>query len=260
MISDIDQWLAKLGLSEYSTLFGEQRIDLEVLPDLTEQDLRELNIPLGHRKRLLRAIGALQSPDTLVRPDRAAALSPASRTEAERRQLTVMFCDLVDWTALSTRVDPEDLREVIRAYQDACADVVKEYNGYVAKYLGDGVLVYFGYPQAHEDDAARAVRAGLGIVEALPKIKERIPELPGLVLAVRVGINTGPAVVGDIIGEGAALQAGVIGETPNVASRLQALAQPNQVVIGPLTRELIGEAFACEDLGGKRLKIGRAHV
>lgn len=254
MISDIDQWLAKLGLSEYSTLFGEQRIDLEVLPDLTEQDLRELNIPLGHRKRLLRAIGALQSPDTLVRPDRAAALSPASRTEAERRQLTVMFCDLVDWTALSTRVDPEDLREVIRAYQDACADVVKEYNGYVAKYLGDGVLVYFGYPQAHEDDAARAVRAGLGIVEALPKIKERIPELPGLVLAVRVGINTGPAVVGDIIGEGAALQAGVIGETPNVASRLQALAQPNQVVIGPLTRELIGEAFACEDLGGKRLK------
>jgi class 3 adenylate cyclase len=153
-----------------------------------------------------------------------------------------------------SRLDAEDLRDVVRAYQDACARVIAQYGGYVAKYLGDGILVYFGYPRAHEDDAERAVRAGLGIVGALPRFDDSNARLRGLELAVRVGINTGPVVVGDIIGEGAALQAGVIGETPNVAARLQTLARPNQVVVGPLTRELVGEAFVCEDLGANRLK------
>jgi class 3 adenylate cyclase len=165
-----------------------------------------------------------------------------------------MFCDMVEWTALSTRFDPEYLREVVRAYQDACAKVVAQYDGYVAKFLGDGILVYFGYPQAHENDAERAVCAGLGIVEAISHIGIINSTLQDVELAVRVGINTGPVVVGDIIGEGASQQASVVGETPNVAARLQTLAQPNQVVIGPLTRELIGEVFLCDDLGGNDIK------
>ena len=158
------------------------------------------------------------------------------RAEAERRQLTVMFCDLVGSTSLSAQFDPEDLREIIRAYQAACADAIAAYGGYVAKYLGDGVLVYFGYPQAHGNDAERAVRAGLGIVEAVAKIGAVNEQLRGPQLSVRVGINTGLVVVGDLIGEGAAEQASVVGETPNVAARLQELADPKQVVIGPLTR------------------------
>jgi class 3 adenylate cyclase/tetratricopeptide (TPR) repeat protein len=251
---DIDRWLEQNGLAKYAQLFALHRIDLDVLPDLTEQDFKELEIPLGDRKRFMRAIAALSDGGTATRRPADTASTPPPHAEAERRQLTVMFCDLVDWTALSTRFDPEDLREVIRAYQDACASVIAQYDGYVAKYLGDGVLVYFGYPRAHENDAERAVRAGLGIVDALPTFNEGNPSLRGLQLAARVGINTGPVVVGDVIGEGAALQAGAVGQTPNVAARLQALAQPNEVVIGPLTRELVGEAFACQDLGANRLK------
>ena len=255
MARDIDRWLERLGLAKYSELFAENEVDLEILPDLTEQDLKDLNIPLGHRKKLLRGIAALSGgAEPGAHRIEVAVVAPASRDEAERRQLTVMFCDLVDWTALSTRFDPEDLREVIRAYQDACAKVIAQYDGYVAKYLGDGVLVFFGYPQAHENDAERAVRAGLGIVETVPNIIVANDALRGLELAVRIGINTGPVVVGDIIGEGASVQASVVGETPNVAARLQALAGPNQVVIGPLTRDLLGEAFSCEDLGANRLK------
>jgi predicted ATPase/class 3 adenylate cyclase len=244
---DVDQWLERLGLAAYAQLFAENEIDIEVLPDITEQDLKELNVPLGHRKKLLKAIGLLQG----LAPQRPAE-EIAARTEAERRQLTVMFCDLVGSTALSERLDPEELREIIRAYQDVCAKVVARYDGYIAKFLGDGVLVYFGYPQAHEDDAERAARAGLAIVDAIPEIA--VPALSREKLAVRVGINTGPVVVGDLIGQGAAQQASVVGETPNVAARLQALAGENQVVIGPLTYELIGETFACDDLGAQQLK------
>jgi class 3 adenylate cyclase/tetratricopeptide (TPR) repeat protein len=252
---DIDQWLERIGLAQYAALFAENEIDLDVLPELTEQDLKELNIPLGHRKKLLRAIGTIsKDADAVARPVTTAAAAPSARAEAERRQLTVMFCDLVDSTSLSSRIDPEDLREVIRVYHDACAKVVVQYNGYVAKFLGDGVLVYFGYPQAHENDAERAVRAGLAIVAAILNRSEINAVLPGLELAVRVGINTGPVVVGDIIGEGAAQEANVVGATPNVAARLQALARPNQVVIGPLTHELIGETIICEDLGTNLLK------
>lgn len=255
MPRDIDRWLERLGLAKYSALFAEQEVDLDILPDVTEQDLKDLNIPLGHRKKLMRAIAALSEIGAAApKPIEAGLPAPSAHTEAERRQLTVMFCDLVEWTALSTKLDPEDLREVVRAYQDACAKVVAQYDGYIAKFLGDGILVYFGYPQAHENDAERAVRVGLGIVEAIPHIMMNNTALRDVLLAVRVGINTGPVVVGDIIGEGASQQASVVGKTPNVAARLQTLAQQNQVVIGPLTRELIGEAFLCDDLGDNDVK------
>ncbi len=260
MPRDVDQWLEGLGLSKYSALFAENEVDLEVLPDLTEQDLKDLDIPLGHRKKLMKAIAALSegasTADHEAAPDAASppAHAEATHAEAERRQLTVMFCDLVGSTELSTRFDPEDLQEMIRAYQEACAKVIAEYNGYIAKFMGDGVLVYFGYPQAHENDAERAARSGLGVVEAVAGLGTAQAPLRGVELAVRVGIDTGLVVVGDMVGEGAAEEASVVGETPNVAARLQALAQPNQVVIGQLTRELIGEAFACEDLGAHHLK------
>ena len=254
MARDIDQWLDELGLARYQALFAENELDLDVLPELSEGDLKDLGIPLGPRKKLLKAIAALsESPQVAdVRVDDRQA--PPRRDDGERRQLTVMFCDLVDSTALSTRLDPEDLRDVIRAYHDACARVVARYDGYVAKYLGDGVLAYFGYPRAHENDAERAARTGLAIVEAIAALRPMKDRLPELNLAVRVGIDTGPVVVGDLVGEGPTEQAGVVGETPNVAARLQALARPGQVVVGPLTRELIGEAFACEDLGAQSLK------
>ncbi|MHA1153158.1 MAG: AAA family ATPase, partial [Alphaproteobacteria bacterium] len=255
MTSDIDHWMKGLGLSKYSEIFAENEVDLEVLPDLTEQDLKDLGIPLGHRKKLLKAIAALsEGAEQVGHAAKPAAASPPAPAEAERRQLTVMFCDLVGSTELSTRFDPEDLREVIRAYQGACAKVIAQYNGYIAKYMGDGVLVYFGYPQAHENDAERAVRTGLGIIEAMPELGAAQAPLGVVDLAVRVGIDTGLVVVGDILGEGTAEEASVVGKTPNMAARLQALAQPNQVVIGPLTRELIGGTFSCEDLGAHHLK------
>ncbi|MCZ7659853.1 MAG: AAA family ATPase [Xanthobacteraceae bacterium] len=246
MARDVDQWLSRIGLAQYAALFTEQAVDLEVLPELTEQDLKDLDIPLGHRKRLMKAIAAFGGGVAAPAAAAPRQCAPAARPDAERRQLTVMFCDLVGSTALSTQLDPEDMRDVIRAYQDACTKVIARYGGYVAKYLGDAVLVYFGYPQAHGNDAERATRAALGIVEAVRGIGWVNETLCNVSLAVRVGINTGLVVVGDIIGEGAAEQASVVGETPNVAARLQELAGPDEVVIGPLTRELIGEGFCCE--------------
>ena len=251
----VDQWLAQIGLTKYGPLFAENEIDFDVLPDLTEQDLKDLNIPLGPRKKLLKAIAAfVKRPSSEDKAESPSTAPSRVRDEAERRQLTVMFCDLVGSTALSRRFDPEDLREIVRAYQDACAKVIAQYEGYVAKYLGDGVLVYFGYPQAHENDAERAVRAGAGILEEIANMGESNEVLRNLNLGVRVGIATGLVVVGDIIGEGAAEQASVIGETPNMAARLQKIAQPNQVIVAPLTRELAGDAFAFESLGLHQLK------
>jgi class 3 adenylate cyclase len=217
---DVRQWLDELGLGKYSRVFAENEVDFNVIPELTEQDLKDLNIPLGPRKKLLKAIALLDTGGKIARGS-----EPAARGEAERRQLTVMFCDLVGSTDLSARFDPEDLRDLIRAYQEACAKVVQDYGGYVAKYLGDGIQVYFGYPQAHGDDAERAVRAGLAIIEAVASLAFAHDSLGQLQLAVRIGINTGPVVVGDIIGEGAAEQASVIGEIPNVAARLQLVAE-----------------------------------
>jgi predicted ATPase/class 3 adenylate cyclase len=254
-VCDVDKWLDTLGLSKYSELFVKNEIDFEVLADLTEQDLKDLEIPLGPRKKLLKGIAELRdgASGSEGQPD-PAAVSQLPRLEAERRQLTVMFCDLVNSTELSTRLDPEDLREIIRAYQEACARVVAQYGGYIAKFMGDGILVYFGYPQAHEDDGKRAITAALAIVEAVTHLGTENPLADGLQLSLRIGISTGPVVVGDIVGEGAAQEASVIGETPNVAARLQALAQPGQIVIGSVTRHIIGHGFELEDLGEKLLK------
>ena len=180
-----------------------------------------------------------------------AAVAPAEprhQDTAERRQVTVMFSDLVGSTALSARMDPEDLREVISAYQKCVAETVRRFGGFVAKYMGDGVLVYFGYPQAHEDDAERAVRAGLELIAAVAGLKTRAP------LQTRVGIATGLVVVGDLIGSGEAQERGIVGETPNLAARLQGIAEPNMVVIAENTRRLLGNLFDLQDLGKKDLK------
>lgn len=211
---------------------------------------------------MLRAIAQLgedSREETTPEPEVQAgsAGSAGSAREAERRQLTVMFCDLVGSTALSTKLDPEDMREVLRAYQDACAKVITQFDGFVAKYMGDGVLVYFGYPRAHENDAERAARAGLDLVAAISTLVPEKVSAGSLELAVRVGIDTSLVVVGDILGEDAAAEASVVGVTPNVAARLQALARPNQVVIGALTRNLIGGAFIFDDLGTNAIAMYR---
>ncbi|UCB50883.1 MAG: zinc ribbon domain-containing protein, partial [Deltaproteobacteria bacterium] len=177
----------------------------------------------------------------------------ARAPEAERRQLTVMFCDLVGSTNLSARLDPEDLREVVRSYQEKAADVIKGFDGHIAQYLGDGLLVYFGYPKAHEDDAHRAVRAALGIVEAMGTLNGRLESEYGVQLAVRLGIHTGPVVVGEMGGGGRHEQL-ALGETPNIAARLERLAEPDTVVISAMTKRLVEGAFVLKDLGSHRLK------
>ncbi len=251
MARNIDQWLERLSLSKYSELFAENEVDLEVLPDLTEQDLKDLAIPLGHRKKLLKAIAALsEDADKVGHAAEPTEASPPVYAEAERRQLTVMFCDLVGSTALSQRLDPEDLREVMRRYQDSVAGAVTRYGGHVAKYLGDGVLAYFGWPQAYEDQADRAVRTGLDAVAGVQSVRLE----SGLKLRARVGIATGQVVVGDLVGDAASDVEAVTGETPNLAARLQGVAEPGQVVIGLTTRRLVGTAFELEDLGRHKLK------
>ena len=244
---DVGDWLRGLGLGQYETTFRDSEIDAEVLPDLTDADLETLGMPLGHRKRLLKAIIALNIRPAGSRPPATAAPGPKAEA-AERRQLTVMFCDLVGSTALAARLDPEDMRGIISAYNKCCTDLIDRGGGFVAKYLGDGVLAYFGYPQAHEHDAERAVRAGLAIVEAAPKLAT------GSALHVRVGIATGIVVVGDLLGSGESQERGVVGETPNLAARLQAIAEPDSVVIAEGTRRLLGDLFELRDLGLQDLK------
>ena len=243
---DLGGWLRRLGLEQYEAAFRENEIDETVLPNLTAEDLKDLGVGIvGHRRKLLDAFAALRAEvgASTPRPDVPPTTHKAKDT-AERRQLTVMFADVVGSTALSARLDPEDLRDVIGAYHRRCADVITNSGGFVAKYLGDGVLAYFGYPQAHEVDAEQAVRAGLALIEAVAK-------LDGLStsLRVRVGIATGLVVVGDLLGEGAAQEQAVIGETPNLAARLQGLAEPNTVVIADNTRRLLGGLFDYCDLG-----------
>ena len=248
-MQQIGDWLKNLGMSEYVESFAENRIDLSVLPDLTDQDLEKLGVLLGDRRKMLRAILELAG-DGPVAPHAPVVNEARPQDAAERRQLTVMFCDLVGSTALSARLDPEDLRAIIGAYQRCCAVQVERNAGFVAKYMGDGVLAYFGYPQAHEDDAERAVRAGLSLVEAVPKLATAA----GSPLRVRVGIATGLVVVGDLIGVGAAQEQAVVGETPNLAARLQSIAEPDTVVIAESTRRLLGNLFELRDLGAKDLK------
>jgi predicted ATPase/class 3 adenylate cyclase len=251
---DIVVWLRSLGLGKYEAAFRDNEIDETVLPSLTEEHLKQLGVTaLGHRLKLLEAIAALSKDASGKTPTGDAASTPGApivqpEDRAERRQVTVMFSDLVGSTALSARMDPEDLREVISAYQKCVAETVQRFGGFVAKYMGDGVLVYFGYPQAHEDDAERAVRAGLELVAAVGGLKTHTP------LQTRVGIATGLVVVGDLIGSGASQEQAIVGETPNLAARLQSVAEPNSVVIAENTRKLVGNLFELLDLGAQDLK------
>ena len=239
-------WLEKLGMSEYAKPFAENGIDVSALRHLTDQDLKDIGVLLGHRRKMLAAIAELGG--AVPASPQPTFTESKTRDTAERRQVTVMFSDLVGSTALSARMDPEDLREVISAYQKCVADTVRRFGGFVAKYMGDGVLVYFGYPQAHEDDAERAVQAGLQLIAAVANLKTRAS------LQTRVGIATGLVVVGDLIGAGAAQEQAIVGETPNLAARLQGVAEPNTVVIAEATRKLLGNLFELEDLGAKDLK------
>jgi class 3 adenylate cyclase/tetratricopeptide (TPR) repeat protein len=248
-VIDVARWLAEQGLGQYAEVFAANAVEGEVLLSLTEADLKDLGVfALGHRKKLLQSIAALQMQPYVATSRRAPEAHKSSAVVAERRQLTVLFCDLVGSTELSGRLDPEDLREVIGAYQDACVEVASRFEAYVAKFLGDGVLIYFGWPQAHEDDAERAVSAGLALIETIAQLSP----LDNTRLQARIGIATGPVVIGDLAGREAADT--VIGETPNLAARLQTLAEPGSVLISPTTRRLVSGLFELEDLGAQHLK------
>ena len=243
MADDIGEWLDGLGLGGYAEAFARNDVDFRALRYLDRDDLKELGVSLGHRKVLLAAIAELG----------AAATAPTGREDpptagVERRQLTVMFCDLVGSTALSGRLDPEDYREVIRTFQETCARTVREHGGYVAKHLGDGLLAYFGYPRAQEDDAERAVRAGLALAGAVAGLQAPEP------LRTRVGIETGLVVIGELVGEGISEAGAISGETPNLAARLEQLAAPGEVVVGPTAWRILGGAFDVEDMGPRGIK------
>jgi class 3 adenylate cyclase len=237
----------KLGMPEYAQRFAENDIDASDLHDLTNQDLKDLGVPVGHRRKMLRSIAELRG---IVFPRAQIANEPTRQGSAERRQLTIMFCDLVGSTALSTRLDPEDLREIIADYHRHCAEVIVKQGGFVARYMGDGVLAYFGCPQAHEDDAERAVRAGLTLVGATTKLSTG----SGTALQMRVGIATGLVVVGDLAGDDPLGEYEVVGETPNLASRLQAAAEPDTVVIDRNTHRLLGRLFEYRAIGPLSVK------
>jgi class 3 adenylate cyclase len=246
-MQEIADWLEKLGMSEHAERFTEHKIDVSVLGHLTDQDLKDIGVPLGHRRKILTAIGELTGAAAATHKP-ATGMAPDIQDAAERRQIAVMFSDLVGSTALSARMDPEDLREVILAYQKCVTETVQRFDGFVARYMGDGVLAYFGYPRAHEDDAERAIRAGLELITAVSALKSSAS------LQTRVGIATGLVVVGDLIGSGEAQERGIVGETPNLAARLQGIAEANMVVICDSTRRLVGNLFELEDLGPRDLK------
>ena len=240
-MQEIADWLEKLGLGQYALRFAENGIDFGVLPELTDEDFDKLGVLLGHRRKMLRVIAELNQAEVITEQARG--------HDAERRHLTVMFCDLVGSTALSARLDPEDMWEVIRAYRAACARVIAAYDGIIARFVGDGILAYFGYPRAHEDDAERAVRAGLGIIAAIGPLETRAERVE-----VRVAIATGLVVVGDLISGGASEQQAMVGDTPNIAARLQSLAEPGAVVVAASTRELLGDLFTFRNLGLREVK------
>src|SRR5215475_11211944 len=239
-MQQIADWLDELGLAQYAKRFAENGIDVSVLPELRDEDFDRLGVLLGHRRKMLRAIAGLNQ----------AELTAARRHGAERRHLTVMFCDLVGSTALSARLDPEDMWEVIRVYRVACESVIGAYDGMVARFVGDGILVYFGYPRAHEDDAERAVRAGLDIISAVRQLETRAPER----VQVRIAIATGLVVVGELASGSASEEQATVGDTPNVAARLQSLAEPGAVVVAESTRRLLGDLFTFRNLGHREVK------
>lgn len=238
----IAEWLEKLGLGQYAERFAQNGIDVGVLPELMDEDFEKLGVLLGHRRKMLRAIADLD-PAALI-------ASPTPPQDAERRHLTVMFCDLVGSTALSARLDPEDMWEVIRAYRAACASVIAAYDGRIARFVGDGILVYFGYPRAHEDDAERAVRAALDTISAIGQLKTGADER----VELRIAIATGLVVVGDLISGDASEEQATVGDTPNLAARLQSLAEPGAVVVASSTRRLLGDLFTFRNLGRREVK------
>jgi class 3 adenylate cyclase/tetratricopeptide (TPR) repeat protein len=246
---DLKQWLESQGLAQYAQVLADNDIDFDLLAELSEADLEKLGLSLGHRRKLVRALQS-EGRGAAPRPPAPAAPAPVEPTDAERRQITVMFCDLVGSTEIANALDPEDASVLMRRYQDACAGAVARFNGYVAKFMGDGVLAYFGYPQAMEDAAEHAVRSALALVDAVAKIKR--PD--GTPCQSRVGISTGVVVIGELVGTGSAREHSIAGETPNLAARLQALAQPDAIIIGPRTHRLLGERFEYESLGEHVLK------
>ncbi len=250
-MQSFDQWLTENGLRQYAAVFSDNKIDFDVVRSLRENDLRELGLALGDRKRLLQAVVGLNGQGMMAGGATAfahdASAAAAELSGGERRQLTVMFCDLVGSTALSEKLDPEELRDLLHAYRTQCGEIIQRYQGFVARYVGDGILTYFGWPSAHEDDAERSIRAALDIVEAMPAVSSRER------LAVRIGIATGPVVVGEQTGQGDQSKL-AIGTTPNLAARLQGLAAADQIVVAAQTRRLVGNAFELADLGEYALK------
>ena len=242
----IAEWLASIGLSEYAQRFADNGIDLSVIRDLTEEDLKDLGVLLGHRRKILRAIAELPAAPAPAET----ATEPVPRDEAERRQLTLMFCDLVGSTALSARLDPEEMWAVIASYQACIGEVIGRYQGMIARYMGDGVLAYFGYPRAQEDDAEQAVRAALALVDAVANLRTNVDAA----LQVRIGIATGTVIVSELLIDETPAEQAVVGETPNLAARLQTLAEPGTVLICPNTRRLTGGHFDYRDLGPVPLK------
>src|SRR5438477_2918262 len=245
-MTKLQELLTELGLQQYAGVLADNDIDFDILSDLAESDLEKLGLSLGHRRKLLKALTALQPVPT--QPE--ASPSTPETQEAERRQVTVLFSDLVGSTALANTVDPEELSAIIRRYQDACAGAIARFDGFIAKFMGDGVLAYFGYPQAQEEAAERSVYAALAIIDNLKQLKG--PN--GQALESRVGIATGIVVVGDIIGRGVAREHSIVGETPNLAARLQAVVEPNSVLVSQSTYHLLGRQFDYESLGEKSLK------
>ncbi|MGA8999702.1 MAG: adenylate/guanylate cyclase domain-containing protein, partial [Pseudolabrys sp.] len=264
--TDLAEWLGRHGLDQYAQTFAENNIDYSVLPDLTEDDLEKLGVSLGHRKKLLRAIDAVRPADQArgtpeVSQIGTEAISPVQHRDAEFRQITVMFCDLVGSTQLSEKLDPEDFQKLIDAYRAVCRTAIGRYEGRVARYFGDGVMAFFGWPRAHEDDAVRAVHAALEIVSGVTKISGPVT------LASRVGVCSGPVVVGETEDSGTPWSMDAVGETPNIAARLQTLAAANTVFISESTRRLVSSAFDFQDLGLQKLRglteplhVYRAHA
>ncbi len=252
--TDLAEWLGRHGLGQYAQTFAKNNIEYSVLPDLTENDLKKLGVSsLGHRKKLLRAIEALtaarQPTGTRTAVSNVTVVPPSlvQPREAEFRQITVMFGDLVGSTQLSEKLDPEDLQKLIDAYRVECSTAITRYGGEVARYFGDGVMAFFGWPYAHEDDAARAIHAALEIVSGVSKISGPVT------LTCRVGVCSGPVVVGEI-GDSGTWSMDAVGETPNIAARLQTLAAANTVLISESTRRLVSAAFDFQDLGLQELK------
>ena len=261
---DLRNWLGSFNLGRYYETFIENSIDSDVLPDLTESDLEKLQIPLGDRKRLMRAIHALLE-ETRGEDQSASMSSATAQTDSsgetdpnlavlgggERlRHLTMMFVDLVGSTALSENLDLEDYWEVITSYQLLCTNVIRNFHGFVAKYLGDGVLAYFGYPRAAENDAERAVAAGLEIARTVGSMENE----QGVKLEARVGVATGKVVIGDLTEGHLEIKDTALGDTPNLAARLQTIAEPGTVLISESTRILLGNNFECIDVGNLSLK------